>query len=123
MFMRLREAVAVAMPRSFTNGGRSPVELCECVHCSSAQFRPRAPAVKRVRAAGERRALLGFRSVYSTDGRRDTGSRRAGKAPVQSHQDQGGHPMLVLTRKIGERILVGDQIVFTILDVRGSQVR
>ncbi|MEL4318649.1 carbon storage regulator CsrA [Leifsonia sp. YIM 134122] len=31
--------------------------------------------------------------------------------------------MLVLTRKIGERILIGDDIVVTVLDVRGDSVR
>jgi carbon storage regulator len=31
--------------------------------------------------------------------------------------------MLVLTRKAGERVLIGDDIVVTILDVRGDGVR
>ncbi|MDQ0538587.1 carbon storage regulator [Curtobacterium flaccumfaciens] len=31
--------------------------------------------------------------------------------------------MLVLTRKVGERILVGDDIVITVLDSRGDGVR
>ncbi len=31
--------------------------------------------------------------------------------------------MLVLTRKPGERILIGDDIVVTILDVRGDGIR
>lgn len=31
--------------------------------------------------------------------------------------------MLVLTRKAGERILIGDDIVVTILDVRGDGIR
>ncbi len=31
--------------------------------------------------------------------------------------------MLVLTRKVGERILVGDDIVITVLDARGDGVR
>lgn len=31
--------------------------------------------------------------------------------------------MLVLTRKVGERVLIGDDIVITILDVRGDGVR
>ncbi|MET0724850.1 MAG: carbon storage regulator CsrA [Leifsonia sp.] len=31
--------------------------------------------------------------------------------------------MLVLTRKIGERILIGDDIIVTVLDVRGDNVR
>jgi carbon storage regulator len=31
--------------------------------------------------------------------------------------------MLVLTRKVGERIVIGDDIVVTILDVRGDGIR
>ncbi|WIE77073.1 carbon storage regulator CsrA [Curtobacterium sp. MCSS17_007] len=31
--------------------------------------------------------------------------------------------MLVLTRKVGERILVGDDVVITVLDSRGDGVR
>jgi carbon storage regulator len=31
--------------------------------------------------------------------------------------------MLILTRKVGERITIGDDIVLTILDVKGKQVR
>lgn len=31
--------------------------------------------------------------------------------------------MLVLTRKVGERILIGDDVVITVLDSRGDGVR
>ncbi|MBW2064599.1 MAG: carbon storage regulator CsrA [Deltaproteobacteria bacterium] len=31
--------------------------------------------------------------------------------------------MLILTRKLGERITVGDDIVITLLDIKGSQVK
>lgn len=31
--------------------------------------------------------------------------------------------MLVLTRKVGERVLIGDDIVVTILDARGDGIR
>ncbi|MGY4856620.1 carbon storage regulator CsrA [Cryobacterium sp. AP23] len=31
--------------------------------------------------------------------------------------------MLVLTRKLGEKILIGDDIVITVLDVRGDSIR
>jgi len=31
--------------------------------------------------------------------------------------------MLVLSRKIGQRIVIGEDIVLTILDIRGGQVR
>jgi carbon storage regulator len=32
-------------------------------------------------------------------------------------------PMLVLNRKIGERIVIGDDIVVTVVKVQGKQVR
>lgn len=31
--------------------------------------------------------------------------------------------MLVLSRKVGERVVIGDQIVVTVLEVKGRQVR
>lgn len=31
--------------------------------------------------------------------------------------------MLVLTRRVGESIVIGDEVVVTVLDVRGDQVR
>ncbi len=31
--------------------------------------------------------------------------------------------MLILTRKIGETVHIGDDVTFTVLDVRGDQVR
>lgn len=31
--------------------------------------------------------------------------------------------MLILTRKVGEEITIGEQIVISVLEVRGSQVR
>lgn len=31
--------------------------------------------------------------------------------------------MLVLTRRVNERIMIGDNIVVTVLEVRGDQVR
>jgi carbon storage regulator len=31
--------------------------------------------------------------------------------------------MLILTRKLGERITIGDDISITLLEIRGSQVR
>lgn len=31
--------------------------------------------------------------------------------------------MLVLTRRVNEKILIGDNIVLTVLEVRGDQVR
>src|SRR5262249_39001818 len=32
-------------------------------------------------------------------------------------------PMLVLSRKVGERVVIGDRIVVTVLEVKGRQVR
>ena len=31
--------------------------------------------------------------------------------------------MLILTRKLGERITIGDHIVITLLDIKGTQVK
>jgi carbon storage regulator len=31
--------------------------------------------------------------------------------------------MLILTRRVGEAVMIGDSIVVTVLDVRGGQVR
>ncbi len=31
--------------------------------------------------------------------------------------------MLIITRKLGERIMVGDDIVITLLEIKGSQAR
>jgi len=35
---------------------------------------------------------------------------------------QGGD-MLILTRKVGERLIIGDDIAVTVLSVKGNQVR
>lgn len=31
--------------------------------------------------------------------------------------------MLILTRRVGERLMIGDEVVVTVLGVKGSQVR
>jgi carbon storage regulator CsrA len=36
---------------------------------------------------------------------------------------EGVAPVLVLTRKVNERIVIGDDVVVTVLEVRGDQVR
>jgi carbon storage regulator len=37
--------------------------------------------------------------------------------------EQGGIPMLVLTRKVGEQIVVGDNIRVTVVAANGQRVR
>lgn len=34
-----------------------------------------------------------------------------------------GGDMLILTRKVGERLMIGDDIAVTVLSVKGNQVR
>jgi carbon storage regulator len=36
---------------------------------------------------------------------------------------KGGAPVLVLTRRPGESVMIGDDVVITVLDVRGDVVR
>jgi carbon storage regulator len=31
--------------------------------------------------------------------------------------------MLILTRRLGESVVIGDEITVTVLDIRGSQIR
>ena len=37
--------------------------------------------------------------------------------------DRGAEPMLVLTRKVGEKIFIGDDVYITVVDVKGDSVR
>ena len=34
-----------------------------------------------------------------------------------------GHPMLILTRRIGETVVIGDNVTVTVLGVKGNQIR
>ena len=37
--------------------------------------------------------------------------------------DRGAELMLVLTRKVGEKIFIGDDVYITVVDVKGDSVR
>ena len=39
------------------------------------------------------------------------------------HMQKGGIAMLILTRKIGEKLVIGDEVIISVLGVKGSQVR
>ncbi len=40
------------------------------------------------------------------------------------HDDYGGFPkVLILTRRIGETVMIGDEVTVTVLRVKGNQVR
>jgi carbon storage regulator len=43
--------------------------------------------------------------------------------PYRLHPAQKENVMLVLTRKIGERIVIGENVVLTVVDIRGNKVR
>ena len=36
---------------------------------------------------------------------------------------RGGPAMLILTRRVGESLMIGDEVTVTVLGVKGSQVR
>jgi carbon storage regulator len=42
---------------------------------------------------------------------------------ARSLENQGGRLMLVLSRKLGERIVMSDGVVLTVLAMHGSQIR
>ena len=42
---------------------------------------------------------------------------------TQQAQDWGAGTMLILTRRVGESLKVGDDITITVLGVKGNQVR
>src|SRR5712692_7578949 len=52
-----------------------------------------------------------------------TKKRTTGNGNEVGPKDQGGHAMLVLSRKLGQRLVIGDGIVLTVLAVYGHQVR
>jgi carbon storage regulator len=40
-----------------------------------------------------------------------------------SPKNQGGRRMLILTRRVGETVMIGNDVTVTILGVKGNQVR
>ena len=40
-----------------------------------------------------------------------------------SESREQGRPMLILTRRVGETVMIGDEITVTVLDVKGNQIR
>ena len=42
---------------------------------------------------------------------------------MKFHSQQGERIMLILTRRVGEKICIGDEIEITVLGVKGNQVR
>ena len=54
----------------------------------------------------------------------------AGARDVDNHHvyfckrlDPYGEPVLILSRRVGESIMIGDEIAVTVLGIKGSQVR
>ena len=47
----------------------------------------------------------------------------AGKLPTNLQNHPKGHPMLILTRRVGETIIIGEDVAVTVLGVQGNQVR
>jgi carbon storage regulator len=39
------------------------------------------------------------------------------------HTNQGARKMLILTRRVGETLMIGDDVTVTVLGVKGNQVR
>jgi carbon storage regulator len=45
-------------------------------------------------------------------------------SPIRAPQKtQGGKRMLILTRRVGETVMIGNDVTVTILGVKGNQVR
>jgi carbon storage regulator len=41
----------------------------------------------------------------------------------RSNKEQGETDMLILTRRVGETLMIGDDVTVTVLGVKGNQVR
>jgi carbon storage regulator len=57
--------------------------------------------------------------------RKPVGRERTAKAVLHSESEskEQDRPMLILTRRVGETVIIGDGIAVTVLEVRGNQVR
>jgi len=44
-------------------------------------------------------------------------------ASVQAHRHKENWTMLILTRRVGETLMIGDSVTVTVLGVKGNQVR
>ena len=47
----------------------------------------------------------------------------AGDCNPGTHREAGASPMLVLSRKLGEKIVIGDNIVVTVVKIDRNQIR
>ena len=56
-------------------------------------------------------------NVPVAKGRRDAVLHSARRYQLQDR------PMLILTRRVGETVMIGDEITVTVLDVKGNQIR
>jgi carbon storage regulator len=43
--------------------------------------------------------------------------------PQRRRTEYGGSQVLILTRRIGETVMIGDEVTVTVLRVKGNQVR
>jgi carbon storage regulator len=50
-------------------------------------------------------------------------TRRTATEGEQVFRLKEGQPMLVLTRKVGEKVVIGDDVVLTVLEVSGHKLR
>jgi carbon storage regulator len=66
------------------------------------------------------RGLIHPGNVLGGDRWTGIGSFRRQELPLRPRRR---NPMLVLSRKVGERVVIGDRIVVTVLEVKGRQVR
>lgn len=65
-----------------------------------------------------------FGTLIGFDAHQDGEIRKISKAQaVYWPATQGGVIMLILTRRVGEKLVIGDNVTVTVLSVKGRQVR